>query len=58
MISDYATRALEHAPKNPTDVAAAARTLAREFSVDTAAAILRLDVTVVRQMLGEQASGG
>lgn len=58
MISDYATRALEHAPKNPSEVAAAARTLAREFSLHTVAAILRLDVTVVRQMLGEQAIGG
>ena len=48
------SRAERHRPTSPEEIARAARELTgRGYSVHTVAAILRLDVTAVRVMLGE-----
>lgn len=53
----YRDKAERHAPKTLKEVAAAAKDLAASgFSDYTVAAVLRLDVNVVRQMIGERAA--
>lgn len=54
-IDEYTARAQQNAPKTPAEVAAAACELAnRGFSDHTVAAILRIDVEAIRQMIGER----
>ena len=54
---DYSARALEHAPQSPQEVADAARELAgRGFSDHTVAAVLKLDVMMVRRLIGERSA--
>jgi hypothetical protein len=49
----YRDKAERHAPKTPQEVTAAAKDLAASgFSDYTVAAVLKLDVNVVRQMIG------
>jgi hypothetical protein len=51
--SEYRRRAEEHAPKTPAEVAQSARDLIKQgFSDHTVAAILKLDIDSVRQMIG------
>ena len=48
-------RCKTHAPKAPAEIAAAARRLSADgFSDHTVAAILKLDVIVVRSIVGER----
>jgi hypothetical protein len=54
---DYRVRAEAHMPKSIDEVQAAARQLAAQnFSDHTVAAILKIDVHAVRQMIGERKS--
>jgi hypothetical protein len=51
----YREKAERYAPKTPKEVARTARDLAASgFSDYTVAAILKLDVNVVRQMIGQR----
>jgi hypothetical protein len=53
----YSDRAQAHAPKTAVEIERAARDLfASGFSDHTVAAILKLDVSAIRQMLGERAN--
>jgi hypothetical protein len=52
---DYHARAQENAPRTAAEIDRAARDLASKgFSDHTVAAILKLDVSAIRQMLGER----
>jgi hypothetical protein len=56
---DYRARAEEHMPKTPAEIAATARDLVSQgYSDHTAAAILKIDVAAVRQMIGAHVDGG
>jgi hypothetical protein len=51
----YHERAQTHAPKTAAEIERAARDLAASgFSDHTVAAILKLDVSAIRQLLGER----
>jgi hypothetical protein len=53
----YRDRAEAHAPKTAAEIERAARDLAASgFSDHTVAAILKLDVSAIRQMLGGRAN--
>jgi hypothetical protein len=52
--NDYLARTQQHAPKTRQEIEAAARELAaRGFSDHAVAAILKMDVTGIRRILGE-----
>lgn len=52
---EHARRAEIHKPKTPAEMARAAHDLVRRgFSDHTIAAILKLDVNMVREMIGER----
>lgn len=49
-------RAEKHTPKTAEEIQAAARELAKQYSDHAVAAILKMDVDAVRQMIGERPS--
>jgi hypothetical protein len=52
----YRDRSQQYAPRTPDETAQAAHALAADgFSDSTIAAILRLDVAAVRQLIGQRA---
>jgi hypothetical protein len=56
---DFRALAEEHMPKTPVEIAATARDLISQgYSDHTAAAILKVDVAAVRQMIGAPVVGG
>jgi hypothetical protein len=53
--ADYRARSQENAPKTPEQVEAAAQDLAgRGYSDDVIASVLRINIDLIRQMLGER----
>jgi hypothetical protein len=56
---DFRASAEEHMPKTPAEIAATARDLISQgYSDHTAAAILKIDVAAIRQMIGAPVDGG
>ncbi len=54
---DYAARAQANAPRTPAEGAESTRELARQgFSDHTISSILRIDVQMVRRLIGERAA--